>query len=137
MTHGTNSLLIVEEECAAGRTAPRVSLDDITNAIEAVFYCAGSEILEVSVDTPYTDDQHDKAGLLTICLVMMKNGFTIVGKSAPASADNYDPILGRKLAYDDAVQQIWPLMGFALKQYVFETGPYGEVEQDFREADAG
>lgn len=53
--------------------------------------------------------------LLSICLLVMRNGFTIVGKSAPASAANFDPELGRKFAYEDAVRQLWPLMGYALR----------------------
>jgi len=44
-----------------------------------------------------------------------RNGFTLIGKSAPASPDNFDPVLGRKLAYEDAVRQLWPLMGYALR----------------------
>jgi len=39
-----------------------------------------------------------------------------VGKSAPASADNFNADLGRKLAYEDAIRQLWPLMGFALRE---------------------
>ncbi len=53
--------------------------------------------------------------LLTLCLVTTKNGFVLVGKSAPASAENFDVELGRKLAYEDAVRQLWPLMGYALR----------------------
>lgn len=45
----------------------------------------------------------------------MNNGFTVIGKSVPASPANFDAQLGRKLAYEDAVRQIWPLMGFALR----------------------
>lgn len=55
-------------------------------------------------------------GVLTICLIVTRNGFTIIGKSAPASTDNFDADLGRKLAYEDAVRQLWPLMGYALRE---------------------
>ena len=45
----------------------------------------------------------------------MKNGFTLVGKSAPASPENFDPEKGREFAYQDAIRQAWPLMGFSLR----------------------
>ncbi len=45
----------------------------------------------------------------------MQNGFTIIGKSAPASPENYDADLGKRLAYEDAVRQAWPLEGYALR----------------------
>lgn len=45
----------------------------------------------------------------------MQNGFTVIGKSAPASPENFNAELGRQFAYDDAVRQLWPLMGYALR----------------------
>jgi hypothetical protein len=51
---------------------------------------------------------------LSLCILVLQNAYTIVGKSAPASAANFNGELGRKLAYEDAVRQSWPLMGFAL-----------------------
>jgi hypothetical protein len=39
----------------------------------------------------------------------------VIGKSAPASPENFNAELGKKFAYEDAVRQLWPLMGFALR----------------------
>jgi hypothetical protein len=47
--------------------------------------------------------------------LVLKNGFTVIGKSAPASAANFNAELGKKLAYEDAIRQVWPLMGFSLR----------------------
>ena len=44
-----------------------------------------------------------------------KNGFTVTGESACASPENFDAEIGRKIARANAVQKIWPLMGYALK----------------------
>jgi len=63
-----------------------------------------------------TNDTPASLAVLTVCLIVTRNGFTIIGKSAPASADNFDAELGRKLAYEDAVRQLWPLMGYALRE---------------------
>lgn len=52
---------------------------------------------------------------LSICLLVMNNGFTVIGKSAPASPANFNADLGRQFAYEDAIRQLWPLMGFALR----------------------
>lgn len=51
---------------------------------------------------------------VTVCCIQLHNGFTSVGKSACANPDNFDPILGRELAYDDAKQQIFTLLAFRL-----------------------
>lgn len=53
--------------------------------------------------------------LLTFCVLVLKNGYTVVGTSACASPDNFDAEIGRKVARKSAVEQIWPLMGYALK----------------------
>jgi hypothetical protein len=58
--------------------------------------------------------------LLSICIVVMQNGFSVIGKSAPASASRFDADLGRKLAYEDAIRQIWPLEGYALRTRLYD-----------------
>lgn len=116
----TTSLTATEAECSEGRTAPRVSLPDIeANIVEQYFFTA-----DKAADMPSTVCVGEQVfpngahplSLLTICLIVTRNGFTIIGKSAPASAENFDADLGRKLAYEDAVRQLWPLMGYAFRE---------------------
>ena len=54
--------------------------------------------------------------LLTFCVLILRNGFTVTGESACASPENFDAEIGRKIARQNAVQKIWPLMGYALKE---------------------
>lgn len=58
---------------------------------------------------------------LTVYVMVLRNGFTIVGKSACASPTNYDAELGRKIARDDARNQIWALEGYLLRSRLTET----------------
>lgn len=53
---------------------------------------------------------------LTICVLTMQNGFTVVGKSACAHPANFNKELGEKIAYDDAFKQIWALEGYLLRE---------------------
>jgi hypothetical protein len=103
------SLQESDKAAAAVATAPRVSLADIEASIGGVFHMTGDKAIG---DAP----QMPSLALLSICIIVMRNGFTIIGKSAPASAANFNADLGRRLAYEDAVRQIWPLMGFALRE---------------------
>lgn len=59
---------------------------------------------------------------MTICVILLKNGFTLVGKSAPADPENYDPDLGRKFAREDAIRQMWQLEGYALRERMAAEG---------------
>lgn len=113
-----DSLEATEAMSVAVAVAPRVKLDDIKEAIAEVHYLTGDELLTPDGANyrwhPGPISSHP-AAVLTVCLVVMRNGFTVIGKAAPASPDNFNRELGRKYAYEDAIRQIWPLMGFALR----------------------
>ena len=53
--------------------------------------------------------------LLTFCVLVLQNGFTVTGESACASPENFDAEIGRKIARKDAVSKCWPLMGYSLR----------------------
>lgn len=56
----------------------------------------------------------------TVCALVLKNGYVVVGKSAAISMENFDEELGKKIAFDNAREQIWALAGFAIKQNLYE-----------------
>jgi|SRR5215475_1361452 len=104
---------------AANAKALRVSLDDIRdNILEQHFVTAGQAIATASVAVP----AEHPLNLVTLCILVMKNGFVVIGKSAPVSPRNFSSDLGKKFAYEDAVRQCWPLMGYALKERLHHGG---------------
>lgn len=113
----TQGLKATEAECAAGRTAPRVSLSDIeANIAETHIFTARQALASIQACDGFDASFDRGLDILTICMLVLRNGFTIIGKSAPASPANFDAELGRKLAYEDAVRQVWPLMGYELRE---------------------
>lgn len=103
---------------AKGKTAPRVTPADIeANIASEYFFTAGDgvtgEIQNRAGSVPYCYEK--SLNLLTFCVLVLRNGFTVTGESACASPENFDAEIGRKIARDNAVQKIWPLMGYALK----------------------
>lgn len=109
----TSSLEVTDQESAAVATHPRVTLANIQNAIAHTAFSTGHDLTD---GVGLSEEQRQQIGVLTICLVVMKNGFSVIGKAAPASPENFNAELGRKFAYEDAVRQLWPLMGFALRE---------------------
>ncbi len=110
-----------------GLTAPRVTPQQIEGVITSEHYftaaaaanSAGSHHVH---STPQNDPPPNlpiAMHLLTICVLVLRNGFTILGKSACASPENFDAELGRKIARTDAVNQIWALEGYLLKQRLY------------------
>ncbi|CAB4161043.1 Phage protein (N4 Gp49/phage Sf6 gene 66) family [uncultured Caudovirales phage] len=52
--------------------------------------------------------------LLTICVLTLRNGFTVTGESACVTPANFDAEIGRQIARRNAVEKVWPLLGFLL-----------------------
>ena len=57
--------------------------------------------------------------VLTVCVITLKNGFTVTGESACASPENYDEEIGNKIAFSNARDKIWMLEGYLLKEQLF------------------
>ena len=53
--------------------------------------------------------------LLTICVLVLKNGFTVTGESACASPENFNADIGARLAREDAIKKVWALEGYVLR----------------------
>ena len=58
-------------------------------------------------------------GRTTVCQLTLANGYTINGTSACVDASNFDMNIGRKIAFEDALRQIWPLEGYLLAEKLF------------------
>ena len=113
----TDDSAIEQEIQAKGKTAPRVTPADIeANIVQETYFTAADGKLGAH-GTEATDDAVRLAlSRLTFCVLVLRNGFTVTGESACASPENFDAEIGRKIARQNAVQKIWPLMGYELKQ---------------------
>jgi hypothetical protein len=58
---------------------------------------------------------------LTVCCLVLRNGFTVTGESAAASPANFDEEIGRKVAFQNARVKIWMLEGYLLKNKLSEV----------------
>lgn len=108
-----NDQQIEQEIQAKGLTAPRVTPADIEAAIASEHYFTAEDgVIWANND----DELPPVLSLLTFCVLVLKNGFTVTGESACASPENFDAKIGRDVARQNAVNKIWPLLGYALKQ---------------------
>ena len=104
----TGDAAIESEIQAKGKTAPRVTPADLlSNIVGEHYFTAAQAVRLLNPDSPLF--------LLTFCVLVLKNGFTVTGESACASPENFDKTKGQTFAYEDAIRQLWPLMGFALR----------------------
>ena len=122
---------IEKEIQSKGKTAAGVTPADIEANIASEHYFTArdgrrgalADGTYVGREKPQMDDA-DLASLdlLTFCVLVLRNGFTVTGESACASPENFDAEIGRNIARQNAVQKIWPLLGFALKEGLHAEG---------------
>lgn len=93
---------IEQEIQAKGLTAPRVTFDDVManiHHIETVKHVTQS------------------GQVLRWAILVTQNGFGVVGKpSVAVSPENDNAEIGEKVAFENSRDEMWPLMGYALKQ---------------------
>ncbi len=105
-----------EALAANGATAPRISLDDLKARVVGEFYFNGGDPMVATICPP---DVRIALNCLTVCILVLDNGWTLVGKSAPASPANFDSEKGHTFAYEDALRQLWPLEGYRLRNQLW------------------
>ena len=88
--------------------APRITLGGIEASIFSENYFTAADAVE------NTDDL-EPLKLLTFCVLVLRNHFTVVGQSACVIPENFDAETGRRIARENAIAEIWPLMGYELK----------------------
>ena len=114
---------IEKEILAKGLTAQRVTPADLqSNIISEHYFTAKDGVVgSFAADGFGVGEESQKEmdrtlGLLTFCVLVLKNGFTVTGESACASPENFNAKIGNKIARQNAEQKIWPLMGYELKE---------------------
>ena|ERR1700730_8373630 len=99
----------VEQEIQAkGLNAPRLKPEDIDAAIVSEQY----HVFEGTT--------------LTVCVLTLRNGFTVTGESASASPENFDKEVGQRIARDNARNKIWQLEGYLLREKLYKASLTGQ-----------
>lgn len=103
------------------KIARTVTMKAIEENILSVSYTDGAELYQPNKNDPLAlNAERMSLHTFTICVVVLKNGYQLVGSSGCADPRKFDKVLGQKLAYEKCIDQIWPLMGYELKQKLYE-----------------
>lgn len=109
---GTDDASIEQQIQAKKLNAPRLTPDHINEQIVRAVY-------------------HVFPGTtVTVCCLLLRNGFNTVGHSAAVSPENFDEDIGRKVAYEKAKNEIWALEGYLLKDYLHANRNQGRRDTD-------
>ena len=93
--------------------APRVTpADSAANIVDEVYFSPVELVLPEELRTA------SPLRILTFCVLVLRNGFTVTGASACASPENFNAEIGRRIARENAVAKIWPLTGYELRTHL-------------------
>lgn len=114
-------------------SGPRVTEQMVESAIVSESYFTAADGLRgASAGKPgesllpeYVTYPGGPLGLLTFCVLVLTNGYTVTGESHCVSPANFDAERGRRFAREDAVRKVWPLLGFTLKTQMLHKEPRG------------
>lgn len=121
-----------EEIISKGLTASRITLEDIESSISTEYYFSaadgvdGADLMtlrkrnpsKIYTMAPYEGDapQLETLRQITICVIILKNTMKVVGvNEGPVSESNFDSEIGKKIARQKAIDQIWPMLGYELR----------------------
>lgn len=97
-----------------------VTADDVEDAIASEHYftaadgLAGANVVtRGGLCVVNLHSSPPQLGLLTICVLVLRNGFTVLGKSVSFDAED-----GRRIARQHAVAQLVPLLVYALRERI-------------------
>ena len=113
-----NDEQIEQDIQAKGKTAARVTPADIEAEVLSEHYFTASDAMQIDAAVhvaPETGWLLGSTQRLTFCVLQLRNGFTVTGESACASPENFDAEIGRKIARQNAINKVWPLLGFRLR----------------------
>ena len=92
------------------QSAPHVTPADIEASIAyETFFTASQGALAADGDAG-----PEELGLLTICVLVLKNGFIVTGEYAFPSAERFNAEVGRRIARHEAVSKVWTLVDYEM-----------------------
>lgn len=119
-------------QAAGADKAPRITPADIAENIVSEHYFTAEEglcgasrmgsIAGLRLVASDTGPVPDELQYLTFCVLVLRNGFTVTGESAVASPENFNAQIGRDIARQNAVNKLYPLMGYELRTKLMQGG---------------
>ncbi len=117
----------IEKGISKETKAPRVTPEHIDQLIKSEHYFTaydashGDNFFSIYNQKSEINRSLESLKVLTFCVLILKNGYTVTGQSACVSPEIFDIDVGREYARKDAINNIWPLEGYLLKQKLHEA----------------
>ena len=109
--------------------ATKVRIEDLdANIKHEFFFTAEDACFEKYSTLKYPEETQDALARLTICVLVLQNGFTCTGTNACVSKEDWSAEIGKRMAKEMALEEVWTLMAYELKtqQHLASQGAHYE-----------
>ncbi len=110
-----------------------VTKESIEAKIKSVIYLNVGDGVEATDGGTTNQDVLDNLKLVTLCIIILENGFKVEGVSACVDPANYNEDIGRSCAYENAFNKIWEVEGYLLRQAMWEKDETAKALAGFAE----
>jgi hypothetical protein len=110
-----------------------VSKESIETKIKSVVYLNAGKAAEDEYGDALSEDVLKNLNLVTICIIILENGFKVEGMAACIDPANYNEQKGRECAYEKAFEKIWEVEGYLLRQAMWEKDETAKALAGFAE----
>ena len=100
----------------------RVTIDDLADQIVSEHYftayegCAQAILNGRAMEDGEALDIPESFKHVTICTILTRNGTKLVGvNEGPVCAHNFNAEEGRRTAREKAIEQLWPMLGYEMR----------------------
>lgn len=102
-----------------------ITKEYIESLIRSEFYFTAADgVLGASEMGCKPAGRADVLNRFTICMLVLENGHTILGESCCVNPAIYDKAKGEAYARENAIEKIWGLEGYLLRQRNYESRAY-------------
>jgi hypothetical protein len=114
----------------AGRTVTKADLDreiisEHYSTAEDGAMAAWRKRSSASIGDAYPEQVFGEGKPLSrvvFCVMVLRNGYTVTGQAAKVDPVGFDLEVGERIARADAVEKLWPLLGFRLADKIAAAG---------------
>ena len=100
--------------------APSIRPEDVEAAIADEQYFTAAQGVSGALHVIHDENTTGPLARITICVLTLKNGFTAVGvNEGPVAAENFRADLGREYARKQALEKVWLVLGYQLKDALY------------------
>lgn len=91
------------------------------------------------LESKITNVEYQRFGATgTLCVITLANGYTVIGESGCIDPSIFNEAMGKEIAYANAFEKLWGILGYAEKQRWYEETQLSwedRVKQELSELD--